>query len=547
MSINSKLFKSPIYFIVAILIIISPIVLTALISVDTIVATATKKVGFLLFGFSFTFALVALFKPKVVTLILLPFAILVPVELYILNVLKSPASNGVIASVFLTNANEAKELLLSNVLYVLIAAFLFFVYIALIVKIPWSFKLNRKIRIALFSFFIFIQLLIVFRDYKIAKAISEPEKITETVLYSYSVKFRKTFPVNWVSGTFNYIEKSRLMKGYYKKIENFKFNAVETDALECQKVIVFVVGESARRSNFSLYGYHRETTPLLQKQSNLIVMRNAEALFNLTQYAYPAILSRATFSNFDIYLQEPSVIEAFNEAGFKTYYINNQPLGFGTIFQAYAQQADSLIDLSSSLDSYSSDEVIVPVFDKLLESETSKKIFIVVHSLGSHFRYNLRYPSSFEKYKPTIGKGFELSSLNPSNRDHLLNSYDNSILFTDYFITKLISALNSNPKRAGVLVYTSDHGENLFDDNNRTFGHGGTVLTRYEKEIPLFIWYSSSYESSFPEKISSLKNNIDSTVNTNHFFPSLIDLAGVTIDNEKPIKSFAYDKFKPLP
>jgi glucan phosphoethanolaminetransferase (alkaline phosphatase superfamily) len=96
---------------------------------------------------------------------------------------------------------------------------------------------------------------------------------------------------------------------------------------------------------------------------------------------------------------------------------------------------------------------------------------------------------------------------------------------------------------ASVMVYMSDHGENLFDDERTGFGHGSSIITSFEKEIPLLLFTSEKYRMRYPHKVKNVISNVNAPVNTDHFFHSILDLGGVYIDEETTKKSFASGVF----
>ncbi len=543
----AKPFRSLYFFLSAFIVLVLPIIAAAFFSVDSIVSTPLKKIVFILFGLSFYFILLSLIRPKYFLFVLLPIALASLVEIYLVLTLKSAINEGIMSSFFNTNYSEVIGVLSANVFYIILAVGLFLGYFYLSKKVAVTFVFSKKIRIVFFLFFFLIQGLIISRDIYVAKRLSQFGSIYETVIYSYRVKALKTFPVNWILHYRNYGIKSKQLQNYNERVKSFKFGASEVEPVDEQKVMVLVIGETARRHNLSLYGYHRKTNPLLEMEPNLIVMNNAESVYNLTSFAFPVFITRATSENFEIHLKEKSVMSAFQEAGFYTIYINNQPLGHGSIYHTYASQSDTLIDLATSLDTYSTDEIILPEFDKLYQKLRHKKTLIVIHSLGSHFRYNFRYPASYEIYKPAINSQFDIAAISRNKKEELVNSYDNSILFTDYFLSGLISVMKADSSMVGLLMYASDHGENLFDDENYGFAHGGSVMSKYEKEIPLLIWCSERYENVYGYKIQNVKSNINAPVNTNHFFHSILDLSGIYINEETLENSFASKKFKSLP
>ena len=219
-------------------------------------------------------------------------------------------------------------------------------------------------------------------------------------------------------------------------------------------------------------------------------------------------------------------------------------IGQGSVYGLYTQEADSIIALNSSSDMLTNDATVLPYFNKIIDNKENDKILIIIHSMGSHFRYNLRHTDEFSIFTPTLSNSFSLTSLNLNNKEVLTNSYDNSILFTDYFLSQLIRSLEEQ-QALSTLLYASDHGENLFDDNEILFGHGSSKPTKYELEIPFIIWYSDSYKNYFESKIKCLESNIESPISTPNFFHTAIDLANITIDKESDMLSVSSPFFVP--
>jgi glucan phosphoethanolaminetransferase (alkaline phosphatase superfamily) len=164
--------------------------------------------------------------------------------------------------------------------------------------------------------------------------------------------------------------------------------------------------------------------------------------------------------------------------------------------------------------------------------------FFVLHMLGSHFRYELRYPACFEVFKPVMGKSFSYSMINKSNKDKFVNAYNNTLLYLDYFMHELITYVDSLNKPA-VIVYLSDHGESFWDDERNLSLHGSYSIAKSEFHVPMLIWYSDQYAAAYPQKVENLKQNKTRAVSSNVVFSSMLDMAGVTevVDSTKSICS----------
>ena len=221
-----------------------------------------------------------------------------------------------------------------------------------------------------------------------------------------------------------------------------------------------------------MYNYKRKTSPNLDSISSIYAFKNVKSTANLTSLSIPFILTRATPKNPSLKFSEPAVINNFKEAGFKTYWISNQSAGVGSVFGFYSSLADVYKNTSVTLDSANYDETLFPFLKDVLSDKTSNKKFIVIHTLGSHFRYNYRYPKKFNKFKPAMSKGLSIkNSSDISKKEELVNSYDNSILYTDYVISSFINQLKKQ-NAISYLYYISDHGESLgeSEEHMRTQG-----------------------------------------------------------------------------
>ena len=332
------------------------------------------------------------------------------------------------------------------------------------------------------------------------------------------------------------------INNYKKTIQDFRYDAKKRDSIDTNETYILVIGETARSMSFNLNGYSRNTNPILSKTSNIISYKDAKSAANLTANSLPFILTRATPKNLTPKYNEPAVLNAFKEAGFKTYWITNQDTGLNSVFAFYSRIADYYKNIALSIDVANYDGDLLPELDKILNDKTVKKKFIVIHTIGSHFRYNYRYPDNFEVFKPTLDKKLSITGNNITLKNEIVNSYDNSIVYTDYFLSEVVKRLkNKNP--ISYMYYVSDHGENLYDDKNELLMHGYMKPTKYVVNIPLIVWCSDGYIEEYPLKINYLKNNKNSKISSNYTFQTLLDMANITYKNEDLTRSFSNEKF----
>ncbi|MGH8603487.1 MAG: sulfatase-like hydrolase/transferase, partial [Gammaproteobacteria bacterium] len=281
--------------------------------------------------------------------------------------------------------------------------------------------------------------------------------------------------------------------------------------------MLLVIGESERKHSLGLYGYERDTTPLLGNLAKyfagtrFFAFADVLAAAPFTRVSVPSMLSMADIQSFSEIQNFPSVIQIFNAGGFKSFLASNQAFkGFENnlvgAFMADVKERTYLVE-NSKLDEY--DENLIEVVERFLEDSAPRK-FIIVHLAGSHMDYNSKYPEKHNYFK---GRS-------------LKDAYDNTIRYTDFVLGTLVRRLEFR-KEPVSLVFCSDHGENLDDSRDGNYGHGLKPLTRYELQIPLIVWSNQQYERSHSTKLAQLAQHIDVPVGHDHISHTLLGLAGL--------------------
>ncbi len=289
-------------------------------------------------------------------------------------------------------------------------------------------------------------------------------------------------------------------------------------------VVVFVIGESLRSDHLQIDGYERETTPCLAKESNLVLLDDIYTEPCFTHTSVPHIMTRADSLNPQRAYDEQSFVTIFNDAGFRTTWIANQESV--STYAYFMNECDTLIYVNGSKSVYTFDkwldEDILPHLEYELQDDNSNQLHIV-HSIGSHWWYNSHYTDEFEVYKPVI----ESRVVSSNTQEEMINSYDNTILYTDYFLKNTIDLIRD---KKSILIFLSDHGESLGEDGY--YLHG---TDRPELHHPAaFVWYSDKYEESFPDMINNLKANSDKRYRSDYLFHSIIDAADITTEYNVP-------------
>jgi glucan phosphoethanolaminetransferase (alkaline phosphatase superfamily) len=166
------------------------------------------------------------------------------------------------------------------------------------------------------------------------------------------------------------------------------------------------------------------------------------------------------------------------------------------------------------------------------KASASSKLFIVLQTKGSHFDFSRRYPAEFARFSSPAG----------SRRASLVDAYDNSVLYTDWFLAELINILDRQNLHA-TLVYTSDHGENLLDDDKQLLGHA--VGNHHDLQTAAFMWFSQATRSAHADKISNAERHANARLSLSDLPHSLLDLAGIQTSQLDLRKSVFQSTFEP--
>jgi len=477
-----------------------------------------------------------------------PFVLLAPLEIGHIIVNKISLTSGFLLTMFNTNTNEIISYVSSFKLLLVFVVIYWFFYIFLWVKIPNGHFFAKKARkIALWFYvilFVGLTLLAVF-----ALLIRNEKPRTKDVLYTVPLSFRtklnRTYPYSLTLKTYNAISEKRELKNRLERIKDFKFNPLVKNDEDCE-IYIFVMGESARYANFGINGYERNTTPFLDSLKNeekLLVFPNVFSSGNLTNNTLPFLMTRATVLEKNIANDEKSLVTLFKEAGFKTYALSNQGEGEPFLRQIALEADYGYVNKSDASFDEKYDGLLLPQIDSVL-NEKEKKKCLFLFTLGSHYKYNFRYPPQFEKFTPTIAKTFFSYEIVEKNKELFLNAYDNSVLYTDYFIQEIIKRLENQNCKAS-LFYISDHGENLFDTREVNLGHGTLNPTKQELHVPLIIWFSEDYLTTTNDVGVNLRNNLNKRLNSSNVFHTFANIAGIKYELYQKERDFSSKDFVP--
>lgn len=350
------------------------------------------------------------------------------------------------------------------------------------------------------------------------------------------------YPVNVCYNLVLAVERADATAHYAETSAGFTFHARPTHDAGEREIYVLVIGETARAMNFGIYGYSRDTTPMLSRTEGLTVFTDVLTQSNTTHKSVPMLLSAASAEDYDRIYREKSIITAFREAGFHTAFFSNQRPNRSFI-DIFGMEADEWRFIKDGKDAEGnpSDDRLAELAEETIKKDY-KKLFIVLHTYGSHFNYRERYPRSAAFFLPD-----NATEAVASNRPELLNAYDNTIRETDRLLATMAGMLRQSGALSAML-YTSDHGENIFDDSRGKFLHASPVPSYYDMHVPFIVWTSPSYRSAFPGTASALAANAGKSVASNAaVFHTVLSMAGIATPCREDSLSVASGMYRESP
>ena len=285
-------------------------------------------------------------------------------------------------------------------------------------------------------------------------------------------------------------------------------------------VVVLVIGESARKANFQLYGYERDTNPLLTKRKDLKVYL-ATSCATYTTAGAKAILEPQNSD--DLYELLPNY--AFRtgvDVSWRTYNWGEPPI--------HIDEYLTDIDLSALYPDVDRryDGILFTELRERIESSQKDKVLIILHTSTSHGpRYADKYPKEFEVYKPV---------------DNIINAYDNTIRYTDFLLDSLINTLHAMTDWHSAMIYISDHGESLGE--NKIFMHGlpMKLAPKVQYEIPFLVWTSEGFRTYKPTSNvqDAPEGELPAVLEQHYIFHSVLNLLSI----QSPAYNEDYDIFE---
>ncbi len=292
-----------------------------------------------------------------------------------------------------------------------------------------------------------------------------------------------------------------------------------------KSIVVIVVGETARAQNFSLNGYAKNTNPQLS-QENIINFPDTHSCGTATAESVPCMFSdfgRSDYSDSKAKHYQ-NLLDVLTHAGINVLWRDNNSGCKGVCDRVANENMEKL-----TLPAFCNDQ---ECFDEILLQGLQEKIarfnndgVIVLHQKGSHGpAYYQRYPENFKKFTPECAT----NQVQDCPREQIINAYDNSILYTDYFLSQVIHFLQKNASQYNtVLLYMSDHGESLGENGIYLHGLPYKIAPDEQIHIPFIMWLSPEFASSFNIDTACLKQHSNEAYSHDNLFHSVLGMLDI--------------------
>lgn len=409
---------------------------------------------------------------------------------YFENHLGTQVDRSMVQNLFETDLREARELL--NWHLILTVAMLgvlpsLAVWRVNLTFAPWRRDLARKAGIVSLSAIVVVALLFMFFK-SLAPALREHRELRYLLT-----------PTNYIQAVHSYYkQKSAMARG----VAPLGMDAVRTSngAGNAQRsVTVIVVGETARAMNFSLNGYARDTNPELARQADLINFTDVQSCGTATAISLPCVFSalgREGYSDSKARSQQ-GLLDVLSHAGFDVRWFDNNSGCKGTCDRvAYQDLSQPEAGNRWCVGDECYDERLLDKLPELIASSRDDLV-VVLHQKGSHGpAYSRRYPQAYKRYGPVC----ETSELEQCSRESIVAAYDNSILYTDHFLSATIDLLREAAAAQSVntaMFYFSDHGESLGENNMYLHGAPYILSPEQQRKVPMMLWLSSGFRDRF--------------------------------------------------
>lgn len=350
--------------------------------------------------------------------------------------------------------------------------------------------------------------------------------------YAFFFRQEKIFkhlilPINYLDAIYGGIRtslaKNRLIHDIHSQAH---LNSKVWLQIKHKTVYVLIVGETAREQNFSLNHYNRETNPNLKKVKNLISFHQTSSCGTSTATSVPCLFDFRGRKNFvDDNENYSNLLDIAQNSGFAVTWIDNNTGCQGVCDRVKVLNLHSLPEAKSlCVKDNCYDLLLTAGLKKIIDESAANKQLIVLHMLGSHGpKYYKRYPKQFTSFQPDCHQ----DDLARRNHDQIVNSYDNTIIYTDYVLSETIHYLESLKNINAQLIYISDHGESLGENGLYLHAMPYRLAPEEQTHVPFLFWANADFLRNFHLDLDCLKQKQEDPLSHDFIFHSYLRLLGI--------------------
>lgn len=295
------------------------------------------------------------------------------------------------------------------------------------------------------------------------------------------------------------------------------------------KLMVLVVGETARAESFSLNGYGKNTNPELSKL-DLINFSQVSSCGTATAVSVPCMFSGMTRHDYDANLAKhrEGLLDIAQRAGYKVTWIDNNSGCKGVCDRVERFQIPANLKQKwCSADNECHDEILLDTLKDYLahlDKNDQTPRLIVLHQMGSHGpAYFKRTTIHYQPFQPACNT----KSIQSCSTQELLNSYDNSIVYTDHVLSSIIQTLAHVEHYQTGFWYLSDHGESTGEHGLYLHGAPYAIAPSQQTHIPMFMWFSKAWKENASNRLSCFEEQKNTPMSQDNLFPTLLNLMDI--------------------
>ncbi|TNH02736.1 phosphoethanolamine--lipid A transferase [Testudinibacter sp. TR-2022] len=335
-------------------------------------------------------------------------------------------------------------------------------------------------------------------------------------------------PSNFIGAGINEVKRIQQANRPFEQI-GLDAQQVKQDGQK-RRVLVLVVGETTRAQNWGLNGYQvngqlRQTTPKLAALgSELINYPQVTSCGTATAVSVPCMFSVMDRSNFNssVAQKQDNLLDIAQRSGINILWLDNDTGCKGVCERVPTENLTGTNSAEFCHNGECLDDILLQNFEQRLQADPNKDLIVVLHTMGSHGpTYFERYTSEYRHFTPTC----DMQDIAKCSKEQLVNTYDNTILYIDQFLDRVINTLKKQPNLNSALLYVSDHGESLGENGIYLHGTPYSIAPDEQTHVPAVFWASQGLQAQRNLDLSCLQKTANTTAySQDNYFHSVLGL-----------------------